>query len=630
MGKKTRHTRNFQSITSSQSIEPQRLENDLASAVGLPESMSLNAVAHNMQGVFGVGSGGRGAQVSQTDTMFKNLRYYLVSNFRQMLSQSYAEIGLISTVVDVPVEDALKGGITVKTKQLSEKEIVKLNNAIEYEGDLTHAAEAAKWKRLFGGAAILVLVDDQDPEDPLDISMIGPDTQLEFRAVDMWELFHGRQYVEGDETAIDFEDDGDQCYNYYGELIHKSRVMKMKGKKPPSFMRPRLQGWGLSIIETLVRSINQYMKSTDLSFEVLDEFKLDIYMLDGLASALMSPKGEESIRRRVQTANEQKNFQNAIVLDAKDKYESKQLSFTGIAEAGTGIRMQVASDLRMPITKIFGISAQGFNSGEDDIEVYNSMIESSIRTPLKYDLLKIVQIRCQKEFGFIPDDLTIEYKPLRILSAEQEETVKDKKFQRLLAAKTAGEISTLEFRNACNRGNLLDITLDTTDDSILPEDADQVRGSESSAEPSEDDEMDEDTTQDDSNVLQGNFQKDSAKPKLKVSNSLGYDLAITTGTQVSRKRIRQKYAVLPNIFSPRQKRKRKRLKNSVAFDKASYEADGGDAWIDDRRKHFFEEPVGFNQALWAEAKEAAVRVYGAQGNWKFAAWMYRKLGGVFG
>ena len=31
-------------------------------------------------------------------------------------------------------------------------------------------------------------------------------------------------------------------------------------------------------------------------------------------------------------------------------------------------------NLKMPITKLFGISAAGFSSGEDDIENYNSMI----------------------------------------------------------------------------------------------------------------------------------------------------------------------------------------------------------------------------------------------------------------
>src|SRR5208283_5766536 len=97
-----------------------------------------------------------------------------------------------------------------------------------------------------------------------------------------------------------------------------------------------------------------------------------------------------------------------------------------------GIRMQIASDMRMPLTKVFGISAAGFSSGEDDIENYNSMVESSIRQKGKFDIIKMIKLRCQKMYGFVPDDITIEFKPLRVLSSEQEENVKNAKHARLM------------------------------------------------------------------------------------------------------------------------------------------------------------------------------------------------------
>jgi hypothetical protein len=115
----------------------------------------------------------------------------------------------------------------------------------------------------------------------------------------------------------------------------------------------------------------------------------------------------------------------------------------------------------MPLTKVFGISAAGFSSGEDDIENYNAMIESSIRQKLKYEVLKVVKVRCQLKFGFIPKDLRVSFKPLRILSAEQEENVKTQKFNRVLSAASSGQISAIEFREACNKDALLPIQLDT-------------------------------------------------------------------------------------------------------------------------------------------------------------------------
>jgi phage-related protein (TIGR01555 family) len=399
-------------------------------------------------------------QITQTDTLFKNLRYYMISNNRQLLSQAYAEIGLIQTLIDVPVDDALRGGIKIKTDQLKPEEIEDLQSRIEQDDDVNKVGQAMKWNRLYGGAAVLIMTE-QDPETPLDIEAINEDSKLEFRPVDMWELFGDKQYT-GDNFVPSLNIKS-EYYTYYSQRMHNSRVMIMKGKEAPSFIRPRLRGWGMSALEPIVAPLNEFLKTNALTFEVLDEFKLDIFKIKGFSAALMTPGGTTKIQERVQLANMQKNFQNAMSMDADDDYTQKQLSFAGIAEISREIRMNIASEFRMPLTKIFGISAAGFSSGEDDIENYNGMIESSLRNKDKPTLIQIAQMRCQQLYGFVPDDLTLEYEPLRILSSTQVEDVKDKKFSRLFQARQANEISTKEFREGCNKEELLPNNLEEKD-----------------------------------------------------------------------------------------------------------------------------------------------------------------------
>ena len=403
---------------------------------------------------------GYGTPLDQTTTVFQNNRWYLISNMRQLLCEIYVEHGLIQTIVDVPVDDGFRGGVEVISGQLTPEQLEQLKNVMDREDDLGVVAQAMKWNRLFGGAGVLIM-SDQDPISELDINAIGPDTKLVFRAVDMWELFWDKQNAEGFDAEIQEEEY--EYYNYYAKQVHKTRVLKLKGLTAPSFIRPRLRGWGFSIVESLVRSLNQYLKANNLAFEVLDEFKVDVYKLKNLVNTLMNPNGEVLVRQRVALANQQKNYQHALVMDSEDDFGQKELSFTGLAETMVQIRMQIACDLRMPLTKIFGISAAGFSSGEDDIENYNAMIESQIRQKAKYHILKIVQLRCQQQFSYIPDDLNLEFPPLRILSAEQEENVKTQIFNRLISAKTAGEISIKEFRDSCNKAHLVPVHLDTDD-----------------------------------------------------------------------------------------------------------------------------------------------------------------------
>ncbi len=301
----------------------------------------------------------------------------------------------------------------------------------------------------------------------------------------------------------------------------------------------------------------------------------------------MSPNGTQAVQQRVQLANWQKNYQNAVVMDAEDDWDHKQLSFAGLAEAMGQIRMQVAADMRMPMTKLFGISAAGFNSGEDDIEVYNAMVESQVRGKLKYDLLRMLEVKCQKLFGFVPDDLTLAFKPLRVMSSEQEENVKTQKFTRLIQAKQAGELTTEEFRDACNKGGLFDVTLDASDAAIsdLQDEAAEKADAARAAMGGEEEEEEDDEDGDDEDILRSVNQ-------LRPYTSL--------------------------------ERMERVIKNSAAFDRASYEADGGDKWIDPRRKDFFDDPENYDQELWAKAEDAAKK---AGGDWQMAVWLYRKLGG---
>lgn len=495
-------------------------------------------------------------QLSNVTTGFKNLRWYLISNFYQFLCELYAEIGLVQVICDVPVDDALRGGVEISSKDLDEDQISELQAVMEDEQDIIILGLGAKWTRLFGGGGVIIITG-ADPSTPFNPKEVANGGLLAYKAVDMWELFGTQQNMEEGYTPENFRDDT-IMFNYYGIRIHRSRVLIMKGTTAPSFLRSRLRGWGLSVCEPLTRPLNQYLKSGDLLFEVTDEFKLDIYKMKNLTNTLMQECGKQKVHDRIQTANYLKNYQNALVMDSEDDYEQKQISFAGLAEAFEQNRITIASELRMPLTKIFGMSAAGFNSGEDDIEVYNGMIESSIRSKVKTPLKQMIEIRCMQTFGFIPKDLTITFKPLRVLSSEQEEKVKDSKMNRLRMAKEDGIISPKQYIEACNRGNLFDVKLDDN----VPENLE--------ANP-EDEVVDTEAT-----------ENETENPK---------------------------------------------QLNSAQFDKASYEADGGDSWIDSRRQLFFDKTPK-DPGLWTQAKVRSKEAFGAE-KWQFTVWMYKKLGGKF-
>lgn len=400
-------------------------------------------------------------QINKTDTMQLNSGYGMVTLNRHLLADLYISHGIIQTLIDQPVDDAFSKGFEIKTNQIDEDDIKYLNQQMELDGALFGVTQSLKWGRLYGGAGV-VFITGQVPTTPLNINEIDEDSPIEFYAADNWEL--NKYYYAATPVEQQYKLGSDIPYNFYGNPFHESRVLPFKGKEAPSILRTRFRGWGMSEVERLIRSFNSYLKNNNVIFELLDEAKVDVFKVKGLNTALMSPQGTTKTANYIQTANQLKNFLNALVVDQNDDHEQKQMNFGGLGDMLTQIRQGIAGDLRMPVTKLFGVSSAGFNSGEDDIENYNLMIESLVRTPSKKMLKEIIRVEAKRYLGVDLQDIEIEFPPLRMLSAEQEENVKDRKMSRVTQAFSLGLVDATETKEAINKDNLLPIKISETDE----------------------------------------------------------------------------------------------------------------------------------------------------------------------
>jgi hypothetical protein len=374
------------------------------------------------------------AEVSSMDTAIRNNRYAVITLNRQLLTNMFLEHGLIQTYIQQVVDDAFRGGITIKCDEFGEDELTQLYQKIEECGDIEAVVEAEYWKRLFGGAGLIINAGQKFDEE-FKIENIKQGADIKFVPADRWEL---AWTPTGNILDALKEHSLEVPYNYYGHKLHKTAVLRFEGKKAPSMIRGQFGGWGVSEIEGLLRSWNQYLKNQEVVFELMDEAKVDVFMIDGFAQSLSTSEGIQATASRVQMAAQLKNYKNALVMDKEDVYEQKQVNFSGLAETLQEIRKGICCDTRYPMTKLFGMSSAGFNAGDDDIENYNAKIESEIRSKDRGAIIAMLKIRCQQLFGHIPENLSFEYKPLRILSHNEEEDMKGKKLARILDQKREG------------------------------------------------------------------------------------------------------------------------------------------------------------------------------------------------
>ena len=341
-----------------------------------------------------------------------------------LLNNTYKSNSFAKLAVDLPVDDAFRGGgFTVDSQTLSADEILELKELMTDKGDINVIKDCARWGRLFGGGVIIASTN-QNPEAPLNIETLK-NKEVEFLACDRWQCFpQDNSLLLANKFLVQSEYDQE---NGASLLYDKTRLKIYTGETQPFYLRRQLNWWGASIFEAIIPPLSQYIKANSVILELLDEAKIDILKIFGLNDVLASEQGESIIRRRLKIFAEEKNFQSVGAMDMQDDYIQKQLNFGSLDQMIEKIMLLICSALRIPYSKVFGKGASGFSSGEDDLENYNGMIMSSIREPLMPIIKWMIDIRCIQLFGRKIDDIAINWIPLRVLNETEQQSIKTQK-----------------------------------------------------------------------------------------------------------------------------------------------------------------------------------------------------------
>jgi phage-related protein (TIGR01555 family) len=373
---------------------------------------------------------------------------YIFSNNFWVLNYLYKNEGIVQTFIDLPVDDSFRNGYMVDTadEEFTPKELMKLHDWIEDSGLLKSYINATKWARLFGGGA-LIISDGKDLDTPLKIDEIEKGQNIEFKDVSLWEItaintsyksWDGNSnIVNGFNTdskpTNSFSSKESNFFYWQNKKVHKSRALKVDGKTPPPQLRPLLRGWGMSVIEKVIKPLANYYKLNDMTANYIDQAKIDIFKFAGLNEAFETDAGATAVQTKATIAGLLKGINNGLAIDAEDDYIQKQISFTGIPDLKEQIRIELACSLMFPISKLFGTGSKVWGEA-DDIENYNSMVESTIRTPeCRFNLKELTLIGCRVVFGKTPSSpLRIKFPPLRVLSPMEEAKLKSQQADLLI------------------------------------------------------------------------------------------------------------------------------------------------------------------------------------------------------
>lgn len=358
------------------------------------------------------------------DAAGHNITPYYITFWFPYLTNAYKSIGFVQSAINQIVDDAFRNeGAIIDAATLETDELERLRRDF-YEYDVEDIKDAIRWGQLYGGGCI-VANTDQNPTLPLDEKQLQG-RRLKFLASDRWHC----SPADGVNIHVAKEFYLTDVVNNFKnplQVIDSSRVKCFTGLPTPIYIRNIMSGWGLSIFEAILKPLQQYLKAMNVALELLDEAKIDVIKIFDLASVLLSDDGEQKIRKRIDIVTKNKNYKSSIAMDSQDDYQQKQISFSGLPEMIVQIQFLVCAALKRPYSKLFGKGSSGFSSGDDDLENYNTIVDSEIRTPATQLVKWAVGLRCAQLYGRIPPDLKITWKPLRVMSEKDMSEINSRK-----------------------------------------------------------------------------------------------------------------------------------------------------------------------------------------------------------
>lgn len=246
--------------------------------------------------------------------------------------------------------------------------------------------EAMKWSRLYGGALVILgLNDGNDASQPLNETTI--------RSLDYVHVIDKRYAL-----ALTYYSDplaprfgypetyqiGDPLFGNWS-IVHESRCLRFDGVKVDARRRRQNAGWGNSVLQRPYESIRDFSTAFQAVGFMVSDASQGVFKLHGLIDAIAANQ-EAAIQERMRIVDMSRGVARSVLLDAGNGEEFSKVptSFAGVADVLDRYMLRLASASDMPVTILMGRSPAGMNAtGESDFRAFYATVESDQQNMLQ-------------------------------------------------------------------------------------------------------------------------------------------------------------------------------------------------------------------------------------------------------
>lgn len=252
-------------------------------------------------------------------------------------------------------------------------------------------AEVVKLQRLYGGAGLVLLIDDGLPEEePVDVARI--------RAIRGYVPLSRHELIPEDFTITDYSKPShyrittaqrltpDQQGSYVNLRIHSSRVARFDGLYLPWNARVRNTGWGQSVLQLIWESFKRYESAMSGLESMTTDSDLFVHKIPGLFQRIASGN-ESDLRKRLEANSLSRSVYGGMVVDVEEDLQFLNRALSNIASATDPFVKDLQAATGWPASILMGDSPGGLGKeGRFEERVWASLVEQwqevYCRTPI--------------------------------------------------------------------------------------------------------------------------------------------------------------------------------------------------------------------------------------------------------
>lgn len=384
----------------------------------------------------------------------------------EQLEALYNQDDMASRVCDVMPEESLRQGFLIRieakddqpaevssqepedsttTSQYTASEARAINKKLHKKLKNLHTIErfieTATWARLFGGAAILLGVEDGTGEESLD-QPLNLDT---IQSVNFLNIVDKRYLMamkwDSDPMSpnfglpsvymitpqpIDSFSTPETIEPHPNTLtVHASRLIVFDGARVTTQKRQSNNGFGESVLERFYDPLRQFQITWQSITHLIQDAPQGVFKIQGLID-MISSGDAETIQTRMEVTDMGRSVARAIVLDAEmEEFMRQATTFTDIPDLLDKVMIRLSAAARMPVTILMGQSPAGLDAtGESDIRWFYDGVRSYQQEYLQQKLEYLVELIFRSAEGptdgKLPENWEVEFPSLWQLSPLEE------------------------------------------------------------------------------------------------------------------------------------------------------------------------------------------------------------------